>query len=52
MFVDHLLKIKRNKKFKETGDLGYIYQNELDKGFFQNDMAYRDFNSLATRSRI
>ena len=30
---------KRIKKFKETGDLTYIYKNELDKACFQHDMA-------------
>ena len=31
------------KKFKETGDSTYIYQNELDKGCFQDDMAHGRF---------
>ena len=30
----------RIQKFKETGDSGHIYQNELDKACFQHDMAY------------
>ena len=34
------------KKFKETGDSRYIYQNELDKACFQHDMAYGDFKDL------
>ena len=29
---------ERIKKFKETGDLRYTYQNELDKACFQHDM--------------
>ena len=29
----------RIKKFNETGDSRYIYQNELDKLYFQNNMA-------------
>ena len=33
-------------KFKETGNLRYIYQNEPDKACFQHDMAYRDFKDL------
>ena len=33
----------RIKNFKETGDSRYIYQNELDKVYFQQDMAYGDF---------
>ena len=44
-------KIKeRIKKFKETGDLRYIYQNELDKAYFQNDMAYGDLKDLNRRA--
>ena len=39
----------RIKKFKETGDSRYIYQNELDKTCFQHDMAYRDFKDLNRR---
>ena len=34
------------KKFKETGHLRYIYQNELDKTSFQHDMAYGNFKNL------
>ena len=30
---------ERIQKFKETGDLRYIYQNELDKACFQHDSA-------------
>ena len=30
---------ERTKKFKEAGDTNYIYKNELDKAFFQHDMA-------------
>ena len=29
------------KKFKETGDSQYIYQNELDKTCFQHGMALK-----------
>ena len=36
------------QKFKETGDSRYIYQNELDKACFQNDMAYGYFKDLAS----
>ena len=31
---------ERIKKFKEAGDSRYIYQNELDKACFQQDMIY------------
>ena len=34
------------QKFKETGDTSYIYKNELDKAYFQHDMAYGDFKDL------
>ena len=39
----------RIQKFKETGDPRYIYQNKLDRGSFQNDMAYGDFKDLTRR---
>ena len=29
---------ERIQKFQETGDLGYIYQNQLDKACFPRDM--------------
>ena len=41
---------ERIQKFKETGDTGYIYKNELDKACFQHDMAYGDFKDLAKRT--
>ena len=41
---------ERIRKFKETGDSKYIYQNQLDKGCFQDDMAYGDFKDLAKRT--
>ena len=40
------------KKFKETGDSRYIYQNELDKACFQHDMAYGDFKDLNRRTAV
>ena len=41
---------ERIQKFKETGDLRYIYQNELDKAYFQHDKAYRDFKDLTIKT--
>ena len=41
---------KKKKKFKETGDTRYIYQNQLDKVCFQHDMAYGDFKDLTRRT--
>ena len=37
---------KERKKFKETGDLGYISRNGLHKACFQHDIADRDFKGL------
>ena len=28
----------------------HIYQNELDKTYFQHDMAYKDFKNLTIRT--
>ena len=41
---------KRIKKFKEKRDTDSIYKNELDKAYFQHDMAYGDFQDLARRT--
>ena len=41
---------KRIQKFKETGDSRYIYKNELDKVFFQQDIAYGGFKYLSKRT--
>ena len=41
---------ERIQKFKEVGDASYIYKNELDKAYFQHDMAYGDFKDLARRT--
>ena len=49
--VDHSQKNReRIKKFKETGDTRYIYENELGKACFQNDIACGDFKDLAKRT--
>ena len=40
---------ERMQKFKEKGDSQYIYQNELDKPYFQHDMPYGDFKDLTRR---
>ena len=40
----------RIQKFKETGDINYIYKNELDKACFQHNMAYEDFKGLKKRT--
>ena len=40
---------ERTQKSKETGDLRYIYQNELRKYCFQHHTAYGDFKNLTRR---
>ena len=35
----------------ETGDTKYMYRNELDKAYFQHDMAYGDFKDLKKRTQ-
>ena len=34
--------LEQLKQIEKTGDSRYIYQNELDKAYFQHDMAYGD----------
>ena len=40
----------RLQKLKETRDLRYIYENELDKFCFAHEMGYGDFQVLASRA--
>ena len=41
---------ERVKEFKRTGDMRYIYRNELDKACFQHDSAYADHKDLINRT--
>ena len=41
---------ERIKKFNRTGDMRYIYRNELDKACFQHDSAYADHKDLINRT--
>ena len=41
---------ERIQKFKGTWDSRYIYQKELHKPCFQNNMAYGDFRDLTRRT--
>ena len=50
MWTIYVKNKERIEKFKETRDLRYIYQNELDKACFQHDMAYEDFKDLTRRT--
>ena len=42
---------ERIKKFKQTGDMRYIYRNELDKACFQHNSAYADHKDLINRTK-
>ena len=41
---------KRIQKFKETGDLNYIYKNQLDKVCFVHDAAYAEIKDLGKKT--
>ena len=43
----NLKKKERIKKFKVTGDSWFIYQIELDKVCFQDDIAYGDLKKIS-----
>ena len=40
---------ERIEKFMQTGNIDFIYKNELDKACFQHDMAYRKSKDLEKR---
>ena len=40
---------ERIQRLKETGDPRYIYRNELDKAYFQHEIAFGYFKDLARR---
>ena len=40
----------RIEKFIQTGNIDFMYKNELDKACFQQDMAYRKSKYLAKRT--
>ena len=42
---------ERIKKFKQSGDMLYIYRNELDKACFQHHSAYADNKDLINRTK-
>ena len=41
---------KRIQKFKEAGNLKYLYRNELGKACFAHDAAYSDSKDLAKKA--
>ena len=46
-FTKHRARIQ---KFRETGNLKYLYRNELGKACFALDAAYSDSKDLAKRT--
>ena len=55
MLVHHSLKAKeeyKNLKKQEIGDLRYIYQNELDRAYFQHDMSYGDLTRRTASDKV
>ena len=42
---------ERTEKFMRTGNTDFIYKNELDKAFFQNDMAYGKTKDLVKKTQ-
>ena len=46
----HTKNKERIQKLKEAGDWRYIYQNELDQGYIQDNVAYGGFRNLPRRT--
>ena len=42
---------QRIQKFMQTGDANYIYRNDLDKAFFQHNVAYDEYKDLERRTQ-
>ena len=42
---------ERNKKLTQTGNTDFFYRNELDKAYFQYDMAYGKTKGLVKRTQ-
>ena len=42
---------ERIKKFMQTGSTDFIYKNDLDKVYFQHDVAYGKSKDLARRTK-
>ena len=43
---------ERIQKFTETRDSQCIFQNEIDKAYFQHDMAYEAFKDLTFKEQL
>ena len=42
---------ERTEKFMQTGNTDYINNNDLDKGYFQHDMAHGKYKDLSQRTQ-
>ena len=42
---------ERIEKFMQTGNIDFIYKKELDKAYFQHDMAYGESKDLVKRAQ-
>ena len=42
---------ERIEKFMQTGNTDFIYKNELDRAYFQHDMAFGKSNDLEKRTQ-
>ena len=42
---------ERIEKFRQTGNIDFIYRNELDKACFQHDIAYDKSKDLIKRTQ-
>ena len=43
---------ERIEKFMQAGNTDFIYKNELDKAWFQHDVAYDKSKDLAKRTQL
>ena len=50
MLFDHLQKTKKEYKFNETVDFRHIYENEVDKDWFQQDITCGGCKDLTRRT--
>ena len=44
------LRREKTPKFRETGNLKHLYENEFNKVHFAHDSAYSDIKDLAVRT--
>ena len=42
--------IEKIQNFKEIGYSRYLYQNDVDKAYFQHDIVYKDFKDMPRRT--